>query len=579
MLKLLSKSIREYIVPTVITPLLMIGEVAMEVLIPMLMALIIDNGVYAGDMDYIVRMSVLIVLAALLSLSFGVAGAFTAAKASSGFAKNLRHDIFYHLQDFSFRNIDSFSTSSLITRMTTDVQNVQQSYQMLTRICFRAPVMFIFAIVMVANTGGSLVMIFAVAIPVIAVLVYLLMRKVHPIFNRVFRNYDKLNMVVEENLTGIRTVKAYVREAHQIDKFNDSSASIRNDFVRAQKFMILMNPMVQAVAYTCMLAICWFGAHLIMGGEMGTGQLMSTFTYTMQILSSLVMIAMIITMLSISRASAERICQVLATEADMELDGPGLKEVGNGDIEFRNVSFSYGGKGQSLCLKDINIKINAGEMVGILGPTGSGKSSFISLIARLYDATEGSVLVGDHDVREYNLTALRNRVAVVLQKNTLFSGTVRSNLQWGNKDATEEEMKWALTVANADFVFSAKDGLDSVVEQGGNNFSGGQKQRLCIARALLKNPQVIIFDDSTSAVDTATDAQIRQALRNDVKGATKIIISQRVNSVLDADKIIIMDNGCIQDVGTHDELMARNEVYQALVSVQLGGKENAGSDE
>ena len=463
--------------------------------------------------------------------------------------------------------------------MTTDVQNVQQSYQMLTRICFRAPVMFVFAIVMVANTGGSLVMIFAVAIPVIAILVYLLMRKVHPIFNRVFRNYDKLNMVVEENLTGIRTVKAYVREAHQIEKFNESSASIRNDFVKAQKFMILMNPMVQAVAYICMLAICWFGAHLIMGGKMGTGQLMSTFTYTMQILSSLVMIAMIITMLSISRASAERICQVLATEADMELDGPGLKEVENGDIEFRNVSFSYGGKGQSLCLKDINIKINAGEMVGILGSTGSGKSSFISLIARLYDVTEGSVLVGDHDVREYNLSALRNRVAVVLQKNTLFSGTVRSNLQWGNKDATEEEMKWALTVANADFVFSAKDGLDSVVEQGGNNFSGGQKQRLCIARALLKNPQIIIFDDSTSAVDTATDAKIRQALRNDVKGATKIIISQRVNSVLDADKIIIMDNGRIQDVGTHDELMARNEVYQALVSVQLGGKENAGSDE
>ena len=393
MLKLLSKSIREYIGPTIITPLLMIGEVAMEVLIPMLMALIIDNGVYAGDMDYIVRMSVLIVLSALLSLSFGVAGAFTAAKASSGFAKNLRHDIFYHLQDFSFRNIDSFSTSSLITRMTTDVQNVQQSYQMLTRICFRAPVMFVFAIVMVANTGGSLVMIFAVAIPVIAILVYLLMRKVHPIFNRVFRNYDKLNMVVEENLTGIRTVKAYVREAHQIEKFNESSASIRNDFVKAQKFMILMNPMVQAVAYICMLAICWFGAHLIMGDKMGTGQLMSTFTYTMQILSSLVMIAMIITMLSISRASAERICQVLATEADMELDGPGLKEVENGDIEFRNVSFSYGGKGQSLCLKDINIKINAGEMVGILGSTGSGKSSFISLIARLYDVTEGSVLV------------------------------------------------------------------------------------------------------------------------------------------------------------------------------------------
>ena len=578
MIKLLSKSIREYKRPALLTPLMMIGEVAMEVLIPMLMALIIDNGVYAGDMDYIVRMSIIIVLAAVLSLSFGVAGAFTASKASSGFAKNLRHDIFYHLQDFSFRNIDSFSTSSLITRMTTDVQNVQMAFQMMTRICFRAPVMFIFAIIMVANTGGALVAIFAVAIPVIGFLVYLLMRRVHPIFNRVFRNYDKLNRVVEENLTGIRTVKAYVREEHQIEKFNESSASIRNDFVKAQRLMALMNPMVQSVAYLCMLAICWFGAHLIMGGSMGTGQLMSTFTYTMQILSSLIMIAMIITMMSISRASGERIAEVLSTKADMELDGPGLKEVANGDVEFDHVDFSYGGEGHSLCLKDINLRIEAGQMVGILGTTGSGKSSLVSLIARLYDATSGSVRVGDHDVREYNLTALRNRVAVVLQKNTLFSGTVRSNLQWGNKAASDEEMIRALKIANADFIFSAKDGLDSVVEQGGNNFSGGQKQRLCIARALLKDPKVIIFDDSTSAVDTATDSQIRQALRNDVKGATKIIISQRVNSVIDADKIIIMENGRIQDMGTHDELMSRNEVYQSLVRVQLGGA-NARSDE
>ena len=577
MIRLLSKSIREYRKPAIATPFLMIGEVAMEVLIPMLMALIIDNGVYKGDMDYIVRMSILIVLAAFLSLSFGVLGAFTAAKASSGFAKNLRHDIFYHLQDFSFRNIDSFSTSSLITRMTTDVQNVQQAFQMLTRICFRAPVMFIFAIVMVANTGGSLVVIFAVAIPVIGFLVYKLMTHVHPIFNRVFRNYDNLNRVVEENLTGIRTVKAYVREEHQIGKFNESSASIRNDFVKAQRLMALMNPMVQTVAYACMLAICWFGAHLITGGSMGTGQLMSTFTYTMQILSSLIMIAMIITMLSISRASAERIAEVLSTKADMELDGPGLKDVESGDVDFDHVSFSYGGEGQALCLKDIDLHIKSGQMIGILGTTGSGKSSLVSLIARLYDATSGSVKVGGHDVRDYNLTALRNRVAVVLQKNTLFSGTVRSNLQWGDKNATDEEMTRALKIANADFIFSSKNGLDSIVEQGGNNFSGGQKQRLCIARALLKNPRVIIFDDSTSAVDTATDSQIRHALRTDVKDATKIIISQRVNSVLDADQIIMMENGRIQDIGTHEELMARNEVYQALVRVQLGGK-NARTD-
>ena len=579
MIRQLSKSVREYKVPALITPLLMVGEVAMKVLIPMLMALIIDNGVYAGDMDYIVRMSLLIVLAAVLSLTFGVAGAFTAAKASSGFAKNLRHDIFYHLQDFSFRNIDSFSTSSLITRMTTDVQNIQMAFQMLTRICFRAPVMFIFAIIMVANTGGALVAIFAVAIPVIGILVYILMRKVHPIFNRVFHNYDRLNKVVEENLTGIRTVKAYVREDHQIGAFDSSSKAIRDDFVKAQRMMAMMNPLVQAVSFACMLAICWFGAHLIMGGSMGTGQLMSTFTYTMQILSSLIMIAMVITMMTISRASGERIAEVLSTKADMDLDGPGEKEVANGDIDFDHVSFSYGGKGQALCLKDIDLHIKSGQMIGILGSTGSGKSSLVSLIARLYDVTEGSVKVGGKDVRDYNLTALRNRVAVVLQKNTLFSGTVRSNLQWGDKDASDEEMERVLKIANADFIFQGKAGLDSPVEQGGNNFSGGQKQRLCIARALLKDPKVIIFDDSTSAVDTATDSQIRQALRRDVKGATKIIISQRVNSVLDADQIIIMNNGRIEDIGSHDELMSRNETYQSLYNVQLGGAKDAGSDE
>ena len=343
--------------------------------------------------------------------------------------------------------------------------------------------------------------------------------------------------------------------------------------------MALMNPMVQSVAYACMLAICWFGAHLVMGGEMGTGQLMSTFTYTMQILSSLIMVAMIITMMSISRASAERIAEVLSTKADMELDGPGLREVPDGAIEFDHVDFSYGGKGQTLCLKDIDLKIEAGQMIGILGTTGSGKSSLVSLIARLYDVTEGSVKVGGHDVREYNLRALRNRVAVVLQKNTLFSGTVRSNLKWGDKDATDEEMIRALKIANADFIYNSPDGLDRVVEQGGNNFSGGQKQRLCIARALLKDPKVIIFDDSTSAVDTATDSQIRQALRSEVKGATKIIISQRVNSVIDADRIIIMANGSVQDIGTHEELLGRNEVYQSLVRVQLGGGSDARSDE
>lgn len=574
MIKKLSKSIREYKTTALLTPLYMIGEVAMEVLIPTLMALIIDNGVYNSDISYIVKLSILIVVAAILSMAFGIMGAKSGSKASCGFAKNLRHDLFHHIQDFSFKNIDSFSTSSLITKLTTDVQNVQQAFQMIIRICFRAPIMFIFAIIMVVHNGGALVAVFAVAIPVLIIFCALFIKKVFPIFNRIFKHYDKLNRVVEENLTGIRTVKAYVREDLEKEKFDSSSSAIHDDFVKAQKMLVLINPVVQSVSYACILAICYLGARLISVGDMGTGELMSVFTYTMQILSSLIMIAMILVQLSMSKASAERIIEVLEAKPEMDLNENGLKCVEDGSVVFEHTNFSYSGKDTPLVLHDINLEIKSGEMVGILGPTGSGKSSLISLIARLYDVTSGSVKVGGHDVRDYDIKALRDGVSVVLQKNTLFSGTVRSNLLWGNESASDEELTWALKSANADFVFTSKDGLDTVVEQGGNNFSGGQKQRLCIARAIVKKPKVLIFDDSTSAVDTATDFAIRSALRRDVKNCTKIIIAHRVNSVMDADKIVILENGYIDDVGTHDELLSRNKTYQDLVKVQLGGKDN-----
>ena len=574
MIKKLAKSIREYKTAALLTPLYMIGEVAMEVLIPTLMAMIIDNGVYKNDINYIIVLSVLIVASAILSMAFGVLGARSGAKASCGFAKNLRHDLFHHIQDFSFKNIDSFSTSSLITRLTTDVQNVQQAFQMIIRICFRAPIMFVFAIIMVIHNGGTLVAVFAVAIPVLAIACAFFIKRVFPIFNRIFKHYDKLNRVVEENLTGIRTVKAYVREDKEEEKFDSSSRLIHDDFVKAQKMMVLINPLVQSVSYACILAICYFGAKLISVGSMGTGELMSVFTYTMQILSSLIMIAMIVVNLSMSKASAERIIEVLDAKPEMDLNENGIKEVEDGSIKFEHTNFSYSGKETPLVLHNINLDIKSGEMVGILGPTGSGKSSLISLIARLYDVTFGIVKVGGHDVKDYDIKALRDGVSVVLQKNTLFSGTVRSNLLWGNENASDDDLIWALKSANADFIFDSKDGLDSIVEQGGNNFSGGQKQRLCIARALVKKPKVLIFDDSTSAVDTATDYAIRSALRRDVKNCTKIIIAQRVNSVMDADKIVILENGYIDDVGTHDELLSRNKTYQDLVKVQFGGKDN-----
>ena len=575
MIGILLKRVRQYKKYAFITPLFMIGEVAMEVLIPTLMALIIDNGVAYNDMDYIVRVSIMLVLAAMLSLSFGMLGAWSASKASSGFASNIREDEYRKIMSFSFADVDKFSTPSLITRMTTDVQNVQQSFQMLIRICVRSPIMFIFAIIMVYHNGGSLSLVFAIAIPVVIVAIAILFTKSHEAFTNAFRGYDVFNRVVQENLNGIRTVKAYVREESEIGKFDEASDIIRRNFTIGQKIMAFMGPVMMSVTYIVMIVLSYIGARLINIGDMETGELMSIYTYTGQILSSLVMTGMVIVMLAVSRASMQRIAEVLSTEPSMDVNEKGLSEVPDGSVRFSHVSFGYGK--DSSVLSDIDFTINSGDMVGILGTTGSGKTTLISLIARLYDVSSGSVEVGGHDVREYNLEDLREQVSVVLQKNTLFSGTLESNLRWGNPDATPEDIKWAMDVsAVSTFITPDKEGLSGRVEQGGTNFSGGQRQRLCIARALLKRPKILIMDDSTSAVDTATDASIRRALREDVKGLTKIIISQRLSSVMDADLIIMMDNGRIADSGTHEELLSRNEAYRDLYETQTrGGDDNA----
>ncbi len=570
MVKSLFSRVRQYKWKAVVTPIFMVGEVAMEVIIPTLMALIIDNGVANGDMDYIWSMSIRLVAAAFLALSFGVLSAITGAYASSGFATNLRHDLYQKIQDFSFSDIDRFSSSSLITRLTTDVQNVQMTFQMSIRMLFRSPVMFIFAIIMVARNGGVLATVFAVAIPIIIMAVYVVLKKTHQSFTKAFKGYDGFNMVVQENLNGIRTVKAYVREDEQIDKFTKAADEIKKNFVKGQRLMAITSPMMMFVSYACMIAISYFGAKLINVGSMETGQLMSIYTYTGQILSSLIMSAMIIVMFSIAWPSMQRITEVLNAVPSMDKNENGDKTVEDGSIEFKDVSFGYK-KGVDV-LKDINLEIKSGETVGILGTTGSGKTTLISLIARLYDVDTGQVLVGGKDVRSYDLYSLRQAVSVVLQKNTLFSGTIADNLRWGKSDATLDEMRQAAENSSAlSFIEEKPEGFDSWVEQGGANFSGGQKQRLCIARALLKNPRILILDDSTSAVDTATDKKIRDALSQRVKGMTKIIISQRVSSVEDADKIIIMSNGKIEDIGTSDELLKRNESYQVLYKTQQEG--------
>ena len=578
MIKKLAKCIREYKRDTILSPVFVSLEVFMEVLIPFIMARLIDYGIDRGDMSYIVRTGLILAAMALLSLLFGVLAGKAAATASAGFAKNLRHDMFHHVQDFSFTNIDKFSASSIVTRLTTDVTNVQNAFQMIIRIAVRSPIMFISSIVMAMTVSVKMSLIFLAVIPLLAVGLYFLMTGAHPLFSRVFKTYDKLNRVVQENLHGIRVVKSYVREDHETEKFKKISDDIYTLFTKAEKRMAWNMPLMQFCMYACMLLISWFGARMIVtsGNDpafgMTTGSLMSMITYAMQVLSSLMMVAMIFVMIVISRTSAERIVEVLDEESDLVSPENAECVVSDGSVVFDHVSFSYSGSEDKLCLKDINVSIASGETVGIIGATGSAKSTFISLIPRLYDATDGRVLVGGRDVREYDTEALRDAVAVVLQKNVLFSGTIKDNLRWGDPAASDKDIERVCRLPCADeFIETFPDKYDTYIEQGGTNVSGGQKQRLCIARALLKHPKILILDDSTSAVDTKTDAMIRHAFASEIPDTTKIIIAQRISSVEHADKIIVLENGEVNAVGTHDELLQTNAIYKEVYDSQVKG--------
>ena len=575
MLKQLAKCIREYKLTSILAPISITMEVVMETIIPFIMAKLIDNGINKGDMSYVAWCCVILVGCCGLSMTFGSLSARWAAVASAGFAKNMRHDMYYKIQEYSFKSIDKFSTSSLVTRLTTDVANLQNAYQMIIRIAFRSPAIFLFSLIMAFTVNYRLSLIFLAAIPILATGLWLIMGHAHPIFKRTFKKYDKLNNVVQENLRGVRVVKSYVRGDFENQKFEAASADIYNDFVKAERILAFNSPLMQTCMYACMLLIAWFGSKLIVSNSMTEGELMTMVTYALQVLSSLMMLSMIFVMITISRASAERVCEVLSEETDLKNPENPLLEVADGSIEFKDVVFSYGknsGKGGN-CLKGISVKIKSGETVGIIGGTGSAKSTFISLIPRLYDVNEGAVMVGGRDVRDYDTKVLRNQVSVVLQKNELFSGTIKENLRWGNENATDEELVHACKLAQADpFISEFPNGYDTVIEQGGTNVSGGQKQRLCIARALLKKPKILILDDSTSAVDTKTDMLIRKAFAEEIPNTTKLIIAQRISSVEHADKIIVLDDGKIDGIGTHEELLKNNEIYKEVYYSQQKGE-------
>ena len=577
MIKKLSKFIKEYKKDSILTPIFVIFEAIMEVVIPYLMAKIIDVGVQNGDLNYIFKIGAILVVSAFLSLTFGMLSGRFAAKASSGFAKNLRKGMFYNIQNYSFTNIDKFSTSSLVTRLTTDVTNVQMAFQMIIRILVRAPIMLIFALAMAFSINSNLAWIFVVTMPILAVALYFISIKAHPYFEKVFKKYDVLNRVVGENLNAIRVVKAYNREEYEEKKFEDVNSKVYDLFKKAEKIVAFNSPAMQLTIYTCILLLSWIGAKMIIGGTMQAGELSSIITYAWQILSSLMMLSFVFVMVIIAQSSAERIVEVLDEESTIKNKENPVMKVKDGSIKFENVSFQYDdAKAEDeLPLEDINIDIKSGETIGIIGATGSSKSTIVNLIPRLYDVTKGSIKVGGVDVRDYDIETLRNEVAVVLQKNVLFSGTIKENLKWGNKEASDEELVRVCKLAQADgFIQEFPDKYDTILDQGGTNVSGGQKQRLCIARALLKKPKILILDDSTSAVDTKTDALIRKAFREEIPNTTKIIIAQRITSVEDADRIVVLDDGKINGIGTSEELLETNEIYKEVYESQKKGDED-----
>lgn len=572
MRKLLRLLRGKYLLMSILTPILIIGEVVMEVAIPSIMADIVDVGIQNRDIAYVMTRGGMMVIMAMVSLAFGALAGWTASIASMGFGTEIRRSLFERVQDFSFSNVDRFSTSSLITRMTTDVTNTQQAWMMLIRSLVRSPIMFISASIMAFSVNRELSMIFLVAVPILIAVLVTVMVKAHPRFRQMLKQFDKLNGKIQENLIGIRVVKAFVRAKRENREFEEVAGEVRDAQVKAERLIIFNMPVQQMLVYACILSVLWIGGKMIVIGEMGTGDLVSFISYVNQIMMSLMMVAMAFTMIVISKASINRIVEVLDDQPDIPDNATENLQVKDGSVEFENVTFSYTGDEENATLKNINLRIASGETVGIIGGTGSAKSTLVQLIPRLYEVTEGSIKVGGVDVRDYKQQTLRNQVAMVLQKNVLFSGTIKENLRWGNPDATDEEVIEACKAAQADdFIASFPEGYDTELGQGGVNVSGGQKQRLCIARALLKRPKIVILDDSTSAVDTATDSKIRQALHDELSGTTTIIIAQRISSVCDADKIIVLDNGTVNAVGTHDELLKNNEIYREVYESQQKG--------
>jgi ATP-binding cassette subfamily B protein len=579
MIKTLFKELKEYKLPSVITPLCMIGEVVCEMIIPIMMARIVDEGIYGGDMGVIFRTGGIMFIIAILGLISGIGGAYFGANASAGFAKNLRKAMFDNIQTFSFANIDKFSTSGLVTRLTTDVSNIQNAYMMMLRMAMRAPASLIIAMIAAFTISPRIARIYLIAVIFLSIIMVLVMGRTTRFFRQVFEKYDSLNESVQENVSAIRVVKAYVREDHENTKFQKAAENIYRLFVRAEMNIVYVSPLMTATVYVCILLVSWVGAHMVVAGDISTGNLMSLLTYCMSILMSLMFLAMIFVMMTMASASGKRIAEVIEEKSSITNKADPVMNVRDGSISFEHVNFAYNEESEEPVLKDINLEINAGETIGIIGGTGSAKSSLVNLISRLYDVSKGTVRVGGVDVRDYDLETLRDQVSVVLQKNVLFSGTVLDNLRWGDKNATEEDCKRVCRMACADeFIEKMPDGYNTVIEQGGANVSGGQRQRLCIARALLKKPKILILDDSTSAVDTSTDAKIRKAFAEEIPGTTKLIIAQRISSVQDCDRIIVMDDGKINGFGTHKELLESNDIYREVYESQTGASGDADFD-